>query len=49
MAYPGAQLLLLTKAGLEPTALEQIEHFKLMREFSADPHGFVHAALQDFA
>lgn len=49
MAYPGAQLLRLTKAGLEPATLEEIEHFKLMREFTSDPHGFVQEALQDGA
>lgn len=49
MAYPGADLLLLTKGGLERTTLEQIEHFKLTRAFAADPHGFVQAALQGIA
>jgi predicted ATPase len=39
--------LLLTKAGLAPATLEQIEHFKLMRQFSEDPHGFVQDALQE--
>lgn len=47
MAYPGAQLLLLTKAGLAPATLEQIEHFKLMRQFSENPQGFVQDALQE--
>lgn len=47
MAYPGAQLLLLTNSGLSPTSLEKIEHFKLTREFVFDPHGFIEAALRE--
>ncbi len=41
MAYPGAQLLRLTKYGLEPVTLEQTEHFRLIRAFCADPAAFV--------
>src|SRR5450755_3496097 len=37
MAYPNARLLRLTKYGLEPVTLEQTEHFRLLREFCADP------------
>lgn len=47
MAYPGAQLLLLTKGGLEPATLEQTEHFRLTREFCQNPVAFVDAALQE--
>jgi len=47
MAYPGAQLLLLTNSSLSSTTLEQIEHFKLTREFVVDPHGFIEAALRE--
>ena len=45
MAYPGARLLHLTKYGLEPVRLEDTDHFRLMREFCADPKGFVEAAV----
>ena len=49
MAYPGAELLLLSKYGLEPIGLEQTDHFNLIREFCADPAGFVRAALDQDA
>jgi predicted ATPase len=45
MAYPGARLLRLAPAGLAPVALADTDHFRLMREFAADPEGFVEAAL----
>jgi predicted ATPase len=45
MAYPNATLLRLTKDGLEPTTVEQTGHFKALREFFADPKGFVEAAI----
>jgi predicted ATPase len=41
MAYPNARLLRVTKYGLEPVTLEQTEHFRLIREFCADPALFV--------
>jgi predicted ATPase len=41
MAYPGARLLRLSKAGLEPIAVEQTDHFRLMREFFAGPQAFI--------
>jgi predicted ATPase len=47
MAYPGAQLLLLSRQGLEPGTLDQTAHFKLMREFCDDPATFVAEALRD--
>jgi predicted ATPase len=46
MAYPGAQLLLLSLRGLEPVSFEQTEHFKLTRAFCADPAAFVAEALE---
>jgi predicted ATPase len=49
MAYPGARLLLLTKYGFDPVRLEDTEHFRLMREFCADPTAFIQAALEDDA
>ena len=47
MAYPGASLLRLTKSGLEPVRLEDTDHFRLLREFCADPTAFVEAMAQD--
>ena len=46
MAYPNATLLRLTKYGLEPTTVEQTDHYKTMREFFDDPRGFVEAAME---
>ena len=45
MAYPGAKLLRVTAGGLEPTTLEQTDHYRLIRDFILDPHGFVQAKL----
>ncbi len=47
MAYPDATLLRLTKGGLEPTTVEQTDHYKTLREFFEDPRGFVEAAIAD--
>jgi predicted ATPase len=47
MAYPGARLLRLTKYGLEPVTVEQTDHYKVMREFYADPAGFVQSAIEE--
>jgi predicted ATPase len=47
MAHPGARLLRLTKYGLEPVTVEETDHYKVMREFCADPAGFVEAALDE--
>ena len=41
MAYPNATLLRLTKHGLEPVALEETDHFRLMREFFQSPSVFL--------
>ncbi|MGE4535462.1 MAG: AAA family ATPase [Desulfovibrio sp.] len=46
MAYPSARLLLLSKSGLEPVRVEQTEHFRLLRDFCADPAAFVEAELE---
>lgn len=45
MAYPGATLLQLTRGGLAPTTLEETDHFRLMRQFTQDPQGFVEASV----
>jgi predicted ATPase len=47
MAYPNARLLRLSKYGLEPVTVEQTDHYKVMREFCADPAGFVEATLEE--
>jgi predicted ATPase len=47
MAYPGAQLLRLTKYGLDPVTVEETDHYKVMREFCDDPKGFVEAAIEE--
>ena len=48
MAYPGARLLQLTKYGLEPVTVEQTDHYRVTREFCADPRGFVEAAIAEW-
>jgi predicted ATPase len=45
MAYPGAALLRMTPFGLAPVAVTETEHFRLLKEFFIDPHGFVEAML----
>jgi predicted ATPase len=47
MAYPNATLLRLTKYGLEPTTVEETDHYKTLREFFDDPRGFVEAAIAE--
>jgi predicted ATPase len=47
MAYPNATLLRLGKYGLEPTTVEQTDHYRAMREFFEDPRGFVEAAIAE--
>ena len=49
MAYPGAQLLLLSKYGLNDASLKETEHFRLMQEFCANPVAFVESALDQEA
>ena len=41
MALPDARLLRLEKYGLRPVALEDTDHYRMMREFILDPHGIV--------
>jgi predicted ATPase len=47
MAYPGAQLLRLSKYGLEPVRVKDTDHFRVVREFCADPVGFVEAVFEE--
>jgi predicted ATPase len=46
MAYPGARLLQLTQGGLALARVEDTEHYRLMREFWADPKTFVETMLE---
>jgi predicted ATPase len=45
MAYPKAQLLRLSSSGLEPISVQETDHYRLMREFCADPAGFIDEVL----
>lgn len=47
MAYPGARLLRLSKYGLEPVTVEDTDHYRLMREFSANPKVFIETMLEE--
>jgi predicted ATPase len=47
MAYPGATLLRLSKYGLDPIAVEDTDHYRLMREFWSDPAGFIETMLEE--
>jgi predicted ATPase len=47
MAYPGAQLMRLSKYGLERVRLDDIEHFRLMREFCNDPATFIESMMSE--
>lgn len=47
MAYPGATLLRLNKYGCESVRLEETDHFKVLREFYADPELFIETMLND--
>jgi predicted ATPase len=47
MAYPNARLLRLSKYGLEPVTVKDTDHYKVMREFCADPAGFVEGVMAE--
>ena len=47
MAYPNARLLRLAKYGLEPITLQETDHYRLMREFCADPASFIETMMED--
>jgi predicted ATPase len=47
LAIPPARLLRLSKYGLEPVTVRETDHYKVMREFCADPDGFVQAAIEE--
>jgi predicted ATPase len=46
MAYPGARLWQLTSGGLAPVTVQDTEHYRTIREFCADPEGFVAGVLE---
>ena len=47
MALPDAGLLRMGKYGLERVELEDTDHFRIIREFSLDPHHVVAAMLEE--
>lgn len=47
MAYPGAQILRLSKYGLDSVGLKETDHYRLRREFCADPVTFIDTVLAD--
>lgn len=47
MACPGAQLLTVSKHGVTLARLADIEHFRLLQQFYADPYGFMQAMFSD--
>lgn len=47
MAYPGADLQRLSKYGLEPVALRDTEHFRVLREFCSAPEVFIDSVLDE--
>jgi len=48
MAYPNARLLRLTQYGLEPVTVGATDHYRIMRDFCADPAGFVEAVVDEW-
>lgn len=47
MALPCASLLEITRYGIAPTQYQETDHFKLYKEFVADPSVFIRDALAD--
>lgn len=47
MACPGADLLRISKYGLEPTELEDLAHFQIWKAFCNDPKGFIEEMTAD--
>jgi predicted ATPase len=46
MAYPNARLLRLSKYGLEPVTVEETDHYRLLREFCANPKAFIDSMME---
>ena len=47
MAMPDATLMKLTKDRIAETKIEATEHFRILREFCADPQSFVEAEIEE--
>lgn len=47
MGHPGARLLRMSRYGLEPVALQDTEHFRIIRQFVDDPHGMIEAMINE--
>jgi predicted ATPase len=47
MAYPEAKLLRMLKYSIEPTTVEQTDHYRLLQEFCADPATFIEESLKE--
>ncbi len=47
MAYPQARLLRLSRGSIDPCRVEDTDHFRMLREFSLDPAGFIDAMMND--
>ena len=47
MACPGARLLKISRFGLDETDFRETDHFRMMREFCADPDAFLAEALYE--
>jgi predicted ATPase len=47
MAHRDTRLLRLSKYGLEPVTVEQTDHYRVMREFCADPATFIDAVMDE--
>lgn len=47
MAYPNARLLKLSKHGLETAQLQETDHYRVMREFCADPTSFIESVIAE--
>jgi predicted ATPase len=47
MACPGARLLSISRFGLDEMDFRDTEHFRMMREFCADPDAFLAEALEE--
>jgi predicted ATPase len=47
MAYPDARILLLTEAGIDEVAYRETEHFRVTREFLADPDRMLRVLMEE--
>lgn len=47
MAFPAAKLLRFSKSGIDPVAVQETDHYRLLREFCADPDAFIKTMLEE--